>query len=61
MSEHAKGGEVFIVDNSDSDWNGLRYLQEWTEIARAFDNTCLKQAQAPIGVKPTLKCWMELN
>jgi superfamily II DNA or RNA helicase len=37
MSEHAKGGELFIVDNSDSDWKGLRYLQEWTEIARAFD------------------------
>lgn len=37
MSEHVKGGELFIVDNSDSDWKGLRYLQEWTEMARAFD------------------------
>lgn len=24
-------------------------------------NTYLKQMQAPVGVKPTLKCWMELN
>ena len=24
-------------------------------------NTYLKQVQAPIGVKPVLKCWMELN
>ena len=32
-----KGGELFIVDNSDENWKGLRYLEEWTEIARAFD------------------------
>jgi hypothetical protein len=31
------GGELFIVDNSDTKWKGLRYLQEWTEIASAFD------------------------
>jgi len=38
MTEHqATGGELFIVDNSESEWKGLRYLQEWTEIARAFD------------------------
>lgn len=37
MSGGPKGGELFIVDNSDSDWKGLRYLQDWTEIARAFD------------------------
>ena len=38
MSETAKGGgELFIVDNSDSDWKGLRYLQEWTEVAKSFD------------------------
>ena len=24
-------------------------------------NTYLKQVQAPIGVKPNLKCWMELS
>jgi len=31
------GGELFIVDNSDTDWKGLRYLQDWTEIASGFD------------------------
>ena len=115
MSETAKGGgELFIVDNSNSDWKGLRYLQEWTEVAKSFDiatgfceigallaldgqwqkldririlmgdeltartrqalldglrsrilgsldATYFKQMQAPVGVKATLKCWMELN
>ena len=37
-SEHKEQpGELFIVDNSDSDWKGLRYLEEWTEIASSFD------------------------
>ena len=31
------GGELFIVDNSDDNWKGLKYLQDWTEIASAFD------------------------
>ena len=33
----SEGGELFIVDNSDSEWKGLKYLQDWTEIAKAFD------------------------
>src|ERR1700675_4835387 len=38
MSEATKkGGELFIVDNSESEWKGLRYLQDWTEIASSFD------------------------
>ena len=37
MSQSTKGGDLFIVDNSDSEWKGLRYLQEWTEIATSFD------------------------
>src|SRR2546425_918650 len=37
MSESHKGGELFIVDNSDIEWKGLRYLQDWTEIASGFD------------------------
>ncbi len=37
MSEAPKGGELFIVDNSDENWKGLKYLQDWTEIASAFD------------------------
>jgi superfamily II DNA or RNA helicase len=32
-----KGADLFIVDNSISGWTGLRYLEEWTEIAKAFD------------------------
>jgi len=31
------GGELFIVDNSHENWQGIRYLQDWTEIASAFD------------------------
>jgi hypothetical protein len=31
------GGELFIVDNSDDAWKGLRYLQDWTDLASAFD------------------------
>ncbi len=31
------GADLFIVDNSDSEWKVLRYLREWCEIARAFD------------------------
>ncbi len=37
MSTPSKGGELFIVDNSETDWKGLRYLQDWTEIASSFD------------------------
>ncbi|MGD8624351.1 MAG: hypothetical protein PVF47_14580 [Anaerolineae bacterium] len=31
------GGELFIVDNADDDWQVHRYLHDWCEIARAFD------------------------
>ncbi|MCU0783131.1 MAG: SNF2-related protein, partial [Verrucomicrobia bacterium] len=31
------------------------------KIEQHIKNTYLKQMQAPVGVKPTLKCWMELN
>ena len=31
------GGGLFIVDNSVSGWTGLRYLEEWSGIARSFD------------------------
>ena len=33
----SKGRDLFIVDNSVSGWSGLRYLEEWSSIARAFD------------------------
>ena len=37
MATESKGRDLFIVDNSVSGWTGLRYLEEWTTIARAFD------------------------
>lgn len=36
-TDSKSGGELFIVDNSESEWKGLRYLQDWTDIASAFD------------------------
>jgi hypothetical protein len=33
----SKGRDLFIVDNSVSGWTALRYLEEWSGIARAFD------------------------
>jgi superfamily II DNA or RNA helicase len=35
--ERRGGGDLFIVDNSDSDWKVGNYLREWTDIATAFD------------------------
>ena len=32
-----QGGDIFIVDNSDSEWKAVDYLREWTSIARQFD------------------------
>ena len=37
MNADSTGRDLFIVDNSVSGWTGLRYLEEWTGIARAFD------------------------
>jgi hypothetical protein len=37
MNQVARGRDLFIVDNSVSGWTGLRYLEEWTRIAKAFD------------------------
>ncbi len=37
MTADAKGRDLFIVDNSVSGWSGLRYLQEWAPISKAFD------------------------
>src|SRR5688572_18103289 len=32
-----RGGDLFIVDNSDTDWKVRDYLQEWSEISDRFD------------------------
>ena len=37
MTVNSKGRELFIVDNSVSGWTGLRYLEGWSSIAKAFD------------------------
>jgi superfamily II DNA or RNA helicase len=37
MSSDGRGGDLFVVDNSDSGWTGLRYLSEWAELATSFD------------------------
>ena len=37
MNADSTGRSLFIVDNSVTGWTGLRYLQEWADIARAFD------------------------
>ena len=37
MPQEKSGHELFIVDNSVSGWSCLRYLQEWTGIAKSFD------------------------
>ena len=37
MNTDSAGRELFIVDNSVAGWTGLRYLEEWSSIARTFD------------------------
>ena len=37
MTADPKGRGLFIVDNSISGWTGLRYLEEWASVAKAFD------------------------
>ena len=44
MTADPKGRGLFIVDNSISGWTGLRYLEEWAGIAKAFDKTRDEQA-----------------
>lgn len=37
MQKKKSGGDLFIVDNSDSDWKVRQYLHDWTEIANKMD------------------------
>ena len=37
MNGDLGGRSLFIVDNSVTGWTGLRYLEEWCDVARAFD------------------------
>ena len=36
-SEKKRGGDLFIVDNSDSEWKVRDYLREWTGLSDRFD------------------------
>ncbi len=38
MSTPSRSGELFIVDKTETEWKGLRYLQDGTEIASSFDD-----------------------
>ena len=31
------GSELFIVDNTDDEWQALRYLRDWCQISRSID------------------------
>src|SRR5687768_1035851 len=37
MKRTTQGGDLFVVDNSDSGWTGLRYLKEWCDLATSID------------------------
>src|SRR5436190_19890472 len=37
VNQEGRGRDLFIVDNSVSGWTGLRYLEEWTSLAKGFD------------------------
>lgn len=37
MTNDGGGGDLFVVDNSDPGWTGLRYLREWCDLASRFD------------------------
>jgi len=37
MTADTAGRSLFVVDNSDAGWTGLRYLKEWAGISRSFD------------------------
>ena len=59
MTVDSKGRELFIVDNSISGWTGLRYLEEWSGIAKAFD---IATGYFEIGALLTLDDkWQELD
>ena len=37
MDKDKQGGDVFIVDNSDTDWKVRRYLHDWADLAHTID------------------------
>ena len=37
QDSRARGGDLFIVDNSESEWRVKQYLSDWCDIASSFD------------------------
>ena len=59
MTIASKGRELFIVDNSVSGWTGLRYLEQWSNIAKSID---IATGYFEIGALLTLEGkWQELD
>src|SRR5260370_25490154 len=59
VNQEGRGRDLFIVDNSVSGWTGLRYLEEWTSIAKAFD---IATGHFEIGALLALdKKWQQLK
>lgn len=36
-AESDRGGDLFIVDNSDNDWKVVRYLRDWSDLSERMD------------------------
>ncbi|PAZ01714.1 MAG: hypothetical protein CAK85_01785 [Spartobacteria bacterium AMD-G5] len=57
--------DLFIVGNSNGDRKVRPYLREWCDLSSAIEkevrNKHLRPLQAPIGISPILKCWMEVG
>ena len=58
MTTESRGRDLFIVDNSVSGWTGLRYLEEWSSIAKAFD-ILTRRTGLMIAVRPSDKGMLE--
>ena len=54
MSAPRIGSELFIVDNSDSDWKVRDYLIEWSDLAKAMD---IATGYFEIGALLALQGW----
>ena len=49
-----QGGDLFIVDNSDSDWKARQYLHEWCAIARARKVPMTEEHRGP-SIRPHIR------
>ncbi|NUM53142.1 MAG: DEAD/DEAH box helicase family protein [Candidatus Hydrogenedentes bacterium] len=64
---HTDAAEIFTVIQSEPDTPRHRSVTDETlseiraKVERHVKNTYFKQVQAPVGVRATLKCWMELS